>query len=464
MHVPAVRREASAFWKLHNIYGYGFRKWRVREQCFDPRIAKVASRAAACIKSIMREDARTGIQMPTEAVAVRPFSSPQAPPRRCLRAQTSDVSTCAPSSVAGAEELEQTDEEKEEEPAQGKRSHPRRPRVGRRAKARVRREEWEMAKQSGSLGFGSDTNTTMLLETLLDTINEDDEQWNWRTQAWEEISVGTKSDDTGEDQQEPSKQDFIVEPPRVQPVEQDPVHQGQSSEKVVHGPQLPMVEMDIQECKGDQSSCEDEDLSSDSSEGGPADDDLQGLIQHELLDGPEREVCLLPARCMWAMVRLQEAVREWQAFDHPPDPWEVLQYGTRELLPRLRRVQKAVRQAGTSWSCPHFMANQWADVQEWLLNGDLSPGYQQNKFEELVEDLEDKRERAQLQGWQPEVVDDWLRDELVFRRQSMEDGWDEFLDLVGAVGLAQRRHEWRSASLESALNSRLTASLKRETR
>ena len=189
--------------------------------------------------------------------------------------------------------------------------------------------------------------------------------------------------------------------------------------------------------------------------------DGSGLLRHELLEGLDEGVELLPASLVWAMVHLREAVGRWQAvIEGPVGPELALSHAVAEVRPKLKNIRAMVRRLSRAWDCPRFILGQWEDLQDWLLEGEEGPCQQLEKLDELVEEVAGLRSTEELD-------DEWLEENIATRCFYLgEDCWDQFTRLVKAVGLAGARQAHREQRLatearntQEAINARLAMSL-----
>ena len=407
-------------------------------------------------------------------------------PPRALRMHMSDESTVAQSCCI--EEQGETSEGSascaatEEWEPMSQRSHPRRPRKNRRAKAKARRERWEEAKrqtfQETRFEAGESTN---FLGALLSCIAEDDSQGGHGLTS-DEASV-TSSNETedrdaplvrgadkwprksggldGLDTSDPSKRKEDDQVNAVQPGARGPESLDGEANKVsnIEGDKG-ADPFDLVASKGSDS---DSDRPSEDEGGSEVfnwleEVDVRGLVNHELLEGLGEGVVSLPASLVWAMVRLQEAANKWQVADSPAGPRSTLTQGVAEIRPKLKRIRAGVRSLSGTWSCPHFMLSQWKDLQEWLLDGDDGPAYQIEKIDDLIEEVAEKEQTGDLD-------EEWLKEEIAWRRQSIQCGWDHFVSCLEDIAIATARHACReqrradeATSTQEAINSRLIMS------
>ena len=100
------------------------------------------------------------------------------------------------------------------------------------------------------------------------------------------------------------------------------------------------------------------------------------------------------------------------------------------------------------------MAHQWDDLQDWLLEGEDGPCYQLKKLDELWEEVSERG------------LPEELEEEIAGRRQSLQEGWDQFVRLIEAVELASARQAYQEKrrtaevkGIQEAINARLAMSL-----
>mmetsp|Transcript_120775 Transcript_120775/g.240549 ORF Transcript_120775/g.240549 Transcript_120775/m.240549 type:complete len:674 (+) Transcript_120775:147-2168(+) len=665
VHVPAARRE-SPLWRLHHIYGHGYRRWCKKMQCSNARLHSIARVAAEGIKDIIFEEERKKEQevvkpvnvfqaqavVLTDDTALVPNIYAQdvvlsddatqtaecvvAPPplSRVLRLHHSDVSTTAPS--LAQDWLQATDDEaascadtEVSEPGRG-RKHPRRPRVGRRARARAKREEWEAARRMVYLESraGSPGN---IVGALLACIGEDSSDEERRRLSFgtttamlhdegdvEAFQVqdkpylpselvpldGTHADANGDDRGQVAPNRLTTNVPSPKSCETDDSSEaghasshaepqamlsGGNAERncndrhynldassnnlavdacarISRGPcivmqaksvshtqlqvqpasisadaasvneevtnweapiiedgttkELGCVHNDVEVCSlgmaghsqgpeyshfspgfalaaavaadvpnklantssdSDEarevamsvpcaadlvdsdkvSSLSDETEHTDSCSDINDDDEtkLAGFADHELWLELGKGAGVLPAKLVLAVIRLQEASKHWQSRIGTDDLRSLVADGVHDLLPKFRRVKAVVSHLAETWPCPRHMNHKWAELQGWLLDGEDGPCWQQGRFKELLEDMNDSRRPF-------ETETEWLNDEVHIRRWSLQAGWDHFLKLVDDVGCAQARKlqseelhaEWVKNTQE-VLNTRLAMSI-----
>jgi len=495
MHDPAARREL--LWKLHHSFGFGYRRWQSQAGVADDRVNMVAKAACAGVKAIMRED---GLWKASPTTEMTPCSvdgkAEQQPRARVLQVQHSDASTCVPSCCMPEQVASDGDAsscaDTEAWDVDVRRSHTRRPRRGRRAKARARRAEWDSARQ-GTMGEAWDS-LNCPFGALLISI-EEEESWqdtalldvDWANSAADSRSEQEDSSDADDSlaaaaaaedtlpREEPAgapKARIVDVPPQTTAGSGDACDSGREQEdssdaddslaaaaaaedtlpreEPAGAPEARIVDVPSRTIDGSGVSAD----SADSAEGA-----VHDLLEHEMLKGLERGVGLLPTSLLWAMVRLQEAVDAWQGMEGETDPYAALHHGIHELMPRLRRVITVVTRLQTSWDCPQLVRRQWEDMQDWLLEGDLGPGYQLTKFDELIEDMSDRASPAEEDA-------EWLQYELECRHCSMQEGWDQFVQTIQGVERARMRHEYReqqrareTLATQAAINARLVMSL-----
>ena len=161
----ALGRES--LWRLHNLNGYGFRKWRQREQCYDERICRIDKTAADGIKGIMHiRNAHRHQPLQQEHYQAASVSAGlmRNEAKNKLRNHESDESTCVPNTLID-EQASSADTENWEG-ADKQRTHPRRPSEGRRAEARARREQYEQITNSAFLETISQVGTNQSIRDM----------------------------------------------------------------------------------------------------------------------------------------------------------------------------------------------------------------------------------------------------------------------------------------------------------
>jgi len=205
MHDPAARREL--LWKLHHSFGFGYRRWQSQAGVADDRVNMVAKAACAGVKAIMRED---GLWKASPTTEMTPCSvdgkAEQQPRARVLQVQHSDASTCVPSCCMPEQVASDGDAsscaDTEAWDVDVRRSHTRRPRRGRRAKARARRAEWDSARQ-GTMGEAWDS-LNCPFGALLISIEEEE---SWQDTALLDVDWANSAADSRSEQEDSSDAD-----------------------------------------------------------------------------------------------------------------------------------------------------------------------------------------------------------------------------------------------------------------
>ena len=473
-------------WGLHNIYGYGYRRWCSATQCSDGRLHSIARVAAEGIKEIILDEERQReqevekhvddevpliVEKVTIASAVQNANCVVAPSpsSRVLKLHHSDVSTGAPS--CAPEWQESTDDEATScpdtgvcEPDRGRR-HPRRPRIGRRARARALRERWEADRRVACLESRTEL-PGEFVGTLLACIVEDGSDEERRLQRCEADAV-LMSDDSDNDvlplrrsSEDVNKAGEISVP--IEPVPLDGCNEddddddlGQAAPKRLRasdGPGVlgwqcplgrgtdgqallrePGAVDPVGSDKGSSLSSDEGEHTDVCSDMNEVDEtELARLADHDLWLELDKGARLLPAKLVLAMIRLQEASSRWQARMDTDDLRLLVNAGVRELEPTFRRVRAVVSHLAETWVCPPHLGCTWAKLQEWLLDGEDGPCWQKGRFEDLLDDLSESRRS-------PEIEAEWLNDEVHIRSRSLQDGWDHFLKLVDDLDYDQAR-------------------------
>ena len=118
---------------------------------------------------------------------------------------------------------------------------------------------------------------------------------------------------------------------------------------------------------------------------------------------------------------------------------------------------------GEVWECPRHLNRPWADLQDWLLNGQDGPCWQKSRLDDLMDDL---KEGGRFCDVEVEWRQDVLQDEVHIRGRSLHDGWEQFQKLIDDFAFAQARRSYsertreeKAKSLQETMNSRLAMSL-----
>ena len=332
---------------------------------------------------------------------------------------------------------------------------PHRPRCGRRAKARARRELWEEAKQQSfreamheSGGWaGSDNN---VIGALLSCIDEDGLETDFCRMSEDDDSKVCDSPtphDQSEDDQPQTK--------RIRANEMEPNAAEQDNPDVDPSTSCRQAPPD--------SDSEHEDGSDESSWSEAEGDGDADMVGHVRLEDLDKGVAALPACLVRSLVNVQEAADKWQAEDETGEPTatkESFALGLKEMRHKLKRVKWVVRHLGTSWDCPQFMSSQWREFKEWLLEEEeAGVCYHIQKIDELIEDAADKEEDE-------EADEKWMGYELCFRCCSVQNSWEQVVEYIASIETAIARRDYiekrraaEDSSLQSAMNDRLTKSL-----
>lgn len=509
------------------MYGYGYRSWCKNNQCGDVRLHGIVKAATSGIKAIIQEEdemsrkrdvlgqvnvLQTPIvpQVPIQENIVEtpwPWSSEggmpdpevedsEVAPRdgeplaaeksiagpRVLKVHHSDVSTRAPtclqeeqgsvtSDTASCADTEVWEPER-------KRGHPRRPRTGRRARARVRQERWEAARAEAGLEARGMISASQV-GALLACITEDGSDEERRLRS------GDVGSDSASEDEEGHQMTVAVACGGVK---------GAPGHPASAGPIL------LKHCVGDDSADEEiEQVASvtatreidhamlgalrpataladgtgsmDSPEEGETTDEcsdmeendvaeLAGWTDHVLWQEMEDGAKLLPAKLVLAMMHLQTTALEWQARFGPADPhdWPVekcklmIVDGARELEPKFRRVRAVGRHLTTTWKSPQHLNRDWSALLEWLEGGEDGPCWQHRRFKDLLDELDESR-------YSGEFGSENLQDEVSIRSSSLQEGWHQFQCYVDGLAAAQRRWLRRDADCTEQMNARLAKSL-----
>jgi len=486
-------------------------------QCFDERVHKIAMVAAEGIKTIIQEEKlqapRTMPFVPLsqpmagdamapaeeqEVVSALENDAPFSPPRK-LKVQVSDASTCAPSCVK--QEQEEMASESAScadtevcSPEQGRR-HPRRPRTGRRAKARARRELWEAAKRDAFLedrreGPGD------LCGAILACIVEDESEEERRCREGD-ADIGTEHEDSDDDESSAQSTFRDVEEAgggdefdRPDPFSRredgddgDDDYLGQLAPKKARkeygfcrlDSQCSVSRADARQVGASEPGAGEQASPADDSHASVGDEDdtnecssvseeegeeIDDLANHELWKELGKGAELLPTSLVGAMIRLQKAADIWQAHNDSGDLKLAITNGVSELRPRFRRIKAVVTRLAETWDCPQYLSHHWIDLHGWLLEGEYGPCWQRQKFDELREDCDEN-------NLYEEAAHEWMQDEIAIRSQSLQDGWDHFVKIVGEIELAdvrktdrERKRADETKCIQEAINDRLAVSMR----
>ena len=397
------------------------------------------------------------------------------------RAHTSEESTCVGEETSTGDDDEASAGGSEDWVVRPRWRHNRRPRRDRRRKARIRRDEYLAAQQAAFLEAqhegGAGAQTLSVLGALLEGIAEDEGDWaGGGRDGYAPSSASTEEDGGVRETTAPTHAAPVgasIAPqvlgkggilPRAKmaaaaPIEDiDPIQEPASKKARTD------EALDVLNAAGQESSSSDSDATSEGEGGSGASSRLEevdgdGLLEHELLEGLDKGVESLPASLVWTMVHIQEAADRWQVVDDPTGPRSALSQGVTELRPKLRRVKAVVRRLSTTWDCPRFMLRQWEDLQDWLLEGEDGPGYQLQRFKDLLEEVSER-------GLTEELDKEWLKEEIAIRSQSLQRGWGQFVSFIEGVAFAKARHACReqrrvdeATSIQEAISARLAMSL-----
>lgn len=389
------------------------------------------------------------------------------PPRRTLRLQTSDASTCIPS-----REQENGDDESacevascadtEIDESERRRRHSRRPRTGRRARARASREQWEVASRTACRHANADVHGD-LAGLLLSCIAEgsSDEERRFRTG---EACIGDGSDVgvqevdveafctelAGEDSRaECSGEEEVAKLEQTELGSSFCLEAGKptTSDKIVYANSDDSDENDGGDGVG---SCSDMNAEEEA--------ELAGLAGHALADEVRRESKLLPAKLVLAMIRLQEVAIQWRARISSGDPRAAVIERVHELRARIRRVRAVTSHLSDAWDCPQYLSRSWAELVTWIMDGEDGPSWQTGRLKDFIEDLDEGR-------WDGDDGVEGLDEELVHRCFSLQRGWDRFVGLVDSMDYAHARklygekaREEVSRNTQQAIQRRLATS------
>jgi len=496
MHGPAACREAPLR-RLHNVFGYGLRRWQRKEKVVDRRVWEIVKVATDGIKGIMREDCQQnatrqaacvpppGLEHPLEAEAHS----------RKLRLQLSDTSTCL---LSSGEEASLADTE-EWEPTEG-RSHTRRPRLGRRAKARARREAWEDARRneaSCNEGRGDD-----LISTLLACIDEDgfdEEQWDREGGCSRTSDLGSEEEakqheeerdeqhkEEQEDERPGKRQRRQAEKEIEEQLEQnqkaefeelgqepleapDSVRAGSEVEEpedvwlAVAGAQRdaqgevwqrsleapPAVETAIaakfDELDKEDSACSEheEPVSTESEEDEQPAETQEPWTHHyfeEVADGAK----VLPSALVGAILSYKECLQEVDC--ETVEKLEEIEKPLKRLGKMVRKIEKQLS-CMEDWPCPKHLRAVWRDLEEFLSDAEEGPSYRIMKMKEYIEEFYE--DEADEEDTMERICGAWYM---------AQDGFEQILDLLHKLAGHERYKKNREASLKNELNERFNAS------
>jgi len=551
------------------MYGFGYRRWCKNSQCNDVRLHGIVKAAAAGIKAIIREEEewsrRQDVMVQVNVIqiqtSVKEATVPQVPihenvfetpvarsletdvPQpevkdsevvpcdgeppiaeksmaglRVLKVHHSETSTCALSCLQEERENALSDaascaDTEVWEPGR-KRRHPRRPRTGRRARSRMRKERWEDARAEAGLEARGMFSASQVGE-LLACIAEDDSDEERRLRCGdigvdpaseseegfvitgppllgqcvgdgchdEELesdeieSRGAKREavdkeehedhDSHRQQQQQHQhqqhQQHVVATVAAELAKTNYLTRGRSSLSLSPGPAC--CDIGLAGERGPSIS-----LSTSSDEGETTDEcsdmdendveELAAWTDHafwqELEDGPK----LLPARLALAMMHLQTTALGWLArfgsenlHDWPVEECKLMIVdGARELEPKFRRVTAVMRHLAANWKSPQHLKSDWSALLEWLEEGEDGPCWQHRRFKDLLDELDESR-------FVGEYGSENLQAETSIRGRSLQEGWNQFQCYVDRLGAIQRRRLRRDQECAEQMNSRLAQSL-----
>ena len=389
--------------------------------------------------------------MPVEGPSLKQCDSSRAP-SRTLRAHLSDESTCAKSSAKDEEEDEVEDErsstaDMEEWEPNTTRRHSKRSRKGRRAKAKARRTMWMHAKQQAYCESREGENlNSSLLGALLTAIAEDDPL---------EGDFGSDNVSSTSPEDDGSRQSGVVQVMTEEPIAKQSrlEERGETVDDEIARREALGTHPGTY--SGTYAGSEASSAESDWSEI----DSNADLLEHEKLEDLKEGATVLPASLVWALVRVQDAADKWRGDEDDRkvqngDKSEILQ-GLGELRHKLKRVKAMARHPADLDS--FCFRRPWAELQEWIRDGDGGAEYHMLKIDELVEEAKDQEE---------ELDEDWLKDEFQLRCASIQDSWEQVFEHLVAFEKAVARLEYieqrqaaEDVSIQATINARLAKSL-----
>jgi len=371
-------------------------------------------------------------------------------PSRTLQVQLSEVSTCALSSTKDDEGEEEKEEQEESEayisgtedwePESGKpfgrRLHVRRPRRGRRAKAKARRVEWNAAKhrsyqettrESNKWGGGNEDLAFALLEAIAEDAH---------------VSEAIRSGDSSSVADTASvSSDHLVEQNASKKCR---TNEGGVSTKhrTAFARELHIERSGENKVHSEKSGADDNDNSIDALE---MSQDLSDFIcaagtfeiggelcDHELFE----EVAgakLVPTILLQTLVDYQVAAQRCHM-----ETIETLTRETAELKPKIMAVCEAAKKL-EDWDCPGFMARQWSELLVWILEDDEGLAKLLEKSEEAIEEIADY-----------ELDEDSAYHLLAASRSRIEDRWEVVVEHLDDIEKAGLRNEYiRQRRIES---------------
>ena len=374
---------------------------------------------------------------------------------RQLKAHCSDESTAA--SCADTEEWQPLVE----------RAGSHRPRVGRRAKARARREEWEEAKrqafcESVQEPGARERRDSSLIGTLLSCIDEDGLGEDF---ACSSGCGSVESDSSVADNCQNDEDEEYVLPHSKRARRREDSAEGSEvnlEEKRLLTPIAPEQEKpDVDEVSEDDHST----LSSVWS----MNEDENDLHGHERLVGLDRAATALPSKLVWALIHAQERADKWcredeldsESPDNKNPTCSVSLAELEKLRHCLKHIKMTARRLDNTWEPPRHLQRQWSELLEWILEGEAGAGDQLQRVEDVLEEARDKEENGELE-------EDWLWEELESRCYTIRGSWEEDIAVsLAAIEasldrqdfIAQRRAD-EDTNTQVALNARLAASLR----
>ena len=413
--------------------------------------------------------------------------------RRQLRPQHSDESAVSTAATLGEVNTPRTPEveQKEDTPVGWRGKHTRKRRQDRRRKARCRRDEYIAAQLAESREALNDSSqgglSYSVLEALLEGIAEDDgmeihadgsSSTSWREDdepgrlmvLGSEGAAGGQCDDVrrsiafGQRGGAPAKERQAIEICSGEAIQMIPgatVNASAASPDQEPACKRARVEWDGGKQKSGSCDSHTDSDGDNSLEGydNSAYAGMEDLADHELLEGLAEGAGLLPTDLVEAMVQLQVASCQGLPDESLVGMKTALDQTVAAFRSKLKRVRWVTHRLVSTWDCPQAIADLWAEIHVWLLGGDDGPCYQLERFQELVEDAEDK-------NFDDERAKEWLEDELTCRHESLSRGWEQFVSFLEELERASARHVYRAqrqkedaAHLQAAINARVARSM-----
>lgn len=395
-------------------------------------------------------------------------------PKRTLRAHVSDESTClAPSSIEdqgdSEAEADSCSDSCDREPTGPRMKHTRKPRKGRRSKAKARREHWEETKRNEFLDSQmvaqGELGGRALFGALLTCFEEDgwgehtggdcDSSFSGHADAHDDEQFPLPAAPPGqsaqtleqasdeeemEDQQRESES--ITRPHKRRKTQSSQTRLGepeeQLDEETIEAPRRPNMEAMGQEPQAVAQERETQDL-----DGRPRTVMRQALAptvmgscvmrEHPLLDEVKEGARLLPTGVAEALNGFLRAANccTW-------DSSHALEEDIGKIKAHVTCIEDALSDA-ENWTCPRHLEAAWEGMKAWLEQDEYGPFERLQRCEDLYEDVKEQ-----------DVATEAAQEELMFNLSFVSRGMDEcregILDKIHDIAYANAREEYRRSN------------------